>query len=119
MIVTMPFISAGYGDSLVERVLSAIFMPFMMFMPFAPPIIFAVFFDQVGSDKSPLKRGARVGSGLLLALGMMYASFAFAMAGRFVVLTGADGIIVSGLLLVSAGLAVIGFRRASPTIREQ
>ncbi|MBW0145224.1 hypothetical protein [Sphingomicrobium clamense] len=92
--------------------MSAIFMPFMMFMPFAPPIIFALFFDRIGPDKSPAKRFSRAGSGLLLALGMMYASFAFAMAGGFVVLTGIDGMIVSGLLLTSAGLAFFGFGRA-------
>lgn len=111
MIIVMPIVSIYYPPVWPLRLLAVLFTPFMFTMPVAPPIVFALFFDQIGSDKAKLKRASRALSGAILALAMMYMSFAFAMAGRFEIFWNTDELIFLAMLTLSGSLAIFGFRR--------
>lgn len=109
-IIALPFISIHAERGGLVGLLSILFAPFMLSIPLAP-LIFALFFAELGSDARPAMRLARASSGIFLALAMLYAALAIAMADRFVVLATGDALVVTALLGLSLGAAIAGFRK--------
>lgn len=89
--------------------LSAVMAPLLVFLPWAPMLLFGWLFARLGSDQRPARWGARVLSGVSLSLACLFLSFVFAGAGRLVVPVEEDAMLLGGLLVTALALGVFGF----------
>jgi hypothetical protein len=83
--------------------------PFILSMPFGPPILLMALFSMLGPSQRPAKRLARIGAALLFCAALFLVMVSYASVDRFA-MTATDSAIAIGLTVAGALVAWVGFR---------